>query len=94
MVANLNSFNDLLTMDLPNVEIEDSEIIEGEITEYLSFIYDKSTKEYFIEIIDGETFDEFMLPIDEKTFNGDDIDGIKITKEDFEQFKELILEYA
>lgn len=93
MVANLNSFNDLLTMDLPNVEIEDSEIIEGEVSDYVSFIYDKNTKEYFIEIVDKETFDEFKIPIDED-FDGDIIDGIKITKEDFEQFKNLILECA
>lgn len=93
MVANLNSFNDLLTMDLPNVEIEDSEIIEGEVSDYVSFIYDKNTKEYFIEIVDKETFDEFKIPIDED-FDDDIIDGIEITKEDFEQFKDLILEYV
>lgn len=93
MVANLNSFNDLLTMDLPNVEIENSEIIEGEVSDYISFVFDKSTKEYFIEIVDKETFDEFRIPIDEN-FDGDIVDGIEIAKEDFEQFKNLILEYV
>lgn len=89
MVANLNSFNDLLSMELPNVEIEDSEIIEGEVTDYISFVYNKITKEYFIEIIDKDTFDEFTIQIDEG-FDGDNIDGVEISKNDFEYFKELI----
>ncbi len=89
MIANLSSFNDLLKMDLPDVEVEDSEIIEGEIKEYVSLIYDKCTKEYFIEIIDDETFDEFRIPIDEN-FSGEIIDNVEVTKEDFEQFKELV----
>lgn len=89
MVANLNSFNDLLSMELPNVEIEDSEIIEGEVTDYISFVYNKITKEYFIEIIDKDTFDEFTIQIDED-FDGDNIDGVEISKNDFEYFKELI----
>lgn len=89
MVANLSSFNDLLKMDLPDIELEDSEIIEGEVKEYVSFIYDKNTQEYFIEIIDDETFDEFRIPIDEN-FNGEIIDNVEVTKEDFEHFKELI----
>ena len=89
MVANLSSFNDLLKMDLPDIELEDSEIIEGEVKGYISFIYDKSSQEYFIEIIDDETFDEFRIPIDEN-FNGEIIDNVEVTKEDFEQFKELV----
>lgn len=89
----LNSFNDLLTMDLPDIQIEESELIEGEIDVYVSLVFNKKTKEYYIEFIDMEIMEDSIYPIEDiDNFKDLKICGVTITKEIFNNFRDLVRE--
>lgn len=71
--------------------MENEEVIEFEISENISLMYSKDNKKYYIYGIDySEAFDDFYVDIEEDSFNGMEIDGVMITKKDFNDFKELI----
>lgn len=84
-------------LDLIDVGIDDSDFImevtddiEYEISENVSLLYNKSTKKFTIEGIDQETYDEYSIDIDD-SFNGMQVDDIYISKEDFDDFKKIVL---
>lgn len=67
------------------------EIIEYEISDSISLIYDKLEKRFYIYEIDFENgFDEYSFEINEP-FDDMEFDDIFIAKKDFEEFKELVL---
>lgn len=85
----INGFNDLLTLDLPDIEIEECEIIEGEISEFVGLGFNLRTQEYFVQILDST--EEKIIIIE----NENDLDylkskGIEISKDIFEQFINLV----
>lgn len=81
-------------LDDKNVEIEMGEMIEYEVSDSISILYDKATKNYFIDYIDySDTCDEFTIDLDD-TFNGIEIEGTYISKEDFIDFKNLVEKVA
>lgn len=67
------------------------EIIEYEISDSISLMYDKVEKRFYIYEIDFENgFDEYSFEINEP-FDDMEFDDIFIAKKDFEEFKELVL---
>ena len=67
------------------------EIIEYEISDSISLMYDKVEKRFYIYEIDFENgFDEYSFEINEP-FDDMEFDGTFIAKKDFEEFKELVL---
>lgn len=67
------------------------EIIEYEISDSISLIYDKLEKRFYIYEIDFENgFDEYSFEINEP-FDDMEFDETLIRKSDFEEFKELVL---
>lgn len=70
------------------------EIIEYEISDSISLMYDKVEKRFYIYEIDFENgFDEYSFEINEP-FDDMEFDGTLIRKSDFEEFKELVLKSA
>lgn len=70
------------------------EIIEYEISDSISLIYNKLEKRFYIYEIDFENgFDEYSFEINEP-FDDMEFDGTFIAKKDFEEFKELVLKSA
>ena len=87
----MNDMIDFENMDFSNVEYEISDVVEYELSEDVSVLYDKSTKKFTIEGIDQETYDEYIIDIDEP-FEGLQIDkNTFLTKEDFEEFKKIAI---
>ena len=85
----MNDIIDFESMDFSNVEYEISDVIEFEISENISVLYYKSTKNFIIEGIDQETYDEYIINIEEP-FEGLQIDkDVYLSKEDFEEFKNI-----
>lgn len=81
-------------LDEKNITVEYGDIIEFELAESVSLLYDKQKKKYYIYGIDYEdSFDEFTFELDDD-FNGMEFDGVYISKEDFIDFKNLILQVA
>ena len=76
--------------DFSDVELEQTEVMEYEVSDDISILYDKSTKRFLIEGFDQDTFDEYVIGVEEP-FEDMEIDGITISKQDFEEFKELVL---
>lgn len=71
-----------------------NEIIEYEISDSISLMYDKSDKRFYLYEIDFENgFDEYKFDIEEP-FDDFELDGVFISKSDFEYFKSLILKSA
>ena len=67
------------------------EIIEYKISDSISLIYDKLEKRFYIYEIDFENgFDEYSFEINEP-FDDMEFDDVFIAKNDFEEFKELVL---
>ena len=84
-----------INLDESKFVMENEEVIEYEISDEISLMYDKGKKKFYIYGIDyNELFDEFIVDIDEESFNGITIDGITINKEDFDEFKELVAKVA
>lgn len=77
-------------LDEKNVSVEYDNTIEYEIGDYVSLMYSKNEKKFYIEFIDYEdTCDEFTYEIDD-SFDGIILDGVSVTKKDYDDFKELI----
>ena len=87
----MNDMIDFENMDFSNVEYEISDVVEYELSEDVSVLYDKSTKKFTIEGIDQETYDEYTIDIEEP-FEGLQIDkDTYLNKEDFEEFKNIAI---
>lgn len=87
----MNDMIDFENMDFSNVEYEISDVVEYELSEDVSVLYDKSTKKFTIEGIDQETYDEYIIDIEEP-FEGLQIDkDTYLSKEDFEEFKNIAI---
>ena len=85
---------DGVDLDEKSVTLETNEVIEYEITESVSLLYDKNEKHYYLYYIDyKDTCDEFTYELDD-AFNGIEFDGVTISKQDFEEFKELVNKVA
>lgn len=79
-----------IDLDEKNVSVEYDNTIEYEIGDYVSLMYSKNEKKFYIEFIDYEdTCDEFTYEIDD-SFDGIILDGVSVTKKDYDDFKELI----
>ena len=89
----MNDIIDFESMDFSNIEYEISDVIEFDISENISLLYNKSTQKFTIEYVDQETFDEYIVDVEEP-FEDMEIDGTVIMKKDFEEFKELVLKSA
>lgn len=84
-------------LDLIDVGIDDSnfvmefdDTIEYAISDYVSILYNKSVKKFAIEWLDQETFDEYVIDVNEP-FEGLQIDkDVYLSKEDFEEFKNVV----
>lgn len=84
-------------LDLIDVGIDDSnfvmefdDTIEYAISDYVSILYNKSVKKFAIEWLDQETYDEYIINIEEP-FEGLQIDkDIYLSKEEFEEFKNVV----
>ena len=86
----MNESNDVGKTDLSKVAFEFGEMVEWEISDSVSLLYDKGEKKYFIYSIDYDnSFDEFTVEID-NDFNGMEFDGQFVSKKDFDEFKALI----
>lgn len=79
-----------------NVVTEFDDVIEYEIGEYVSLLYSKNEKKFYVEWIDYDsTYDEFTYEIDEnENFDGMNFGDVYISKEDFQDFKELVSKVA
>lgn len=87
----MNDMIDFENMDFSNVEYEISDVVEYELSEDVSVLYDKSTKKFTIEGIDQETYDEYTIDIEEP-FEELQIDkDTYLSKEDFEEFKNIAI---
>ena len=87
----MNDMIDFENMDFSNVEYEISDVVEYELSEDVSVLYDKSIKKFTIEGIDQETYDEYTIDIEEP-FEGLQIDkDTYLSKEDFEEFKNIAI---
>ena len=83
-----------VNLDEKNVITEFNDIIEYEIEEYISLLYSKNEKKFYIEFVDYEdSFDEFNYEIDD-TFDGMQCGSTFISKQDYNDFKKLIEEVA
>ena len=81
-------------LDEKNVTFENGEVIEYEITESVSLLYDKNEKHYYLYYIDyNDTCDEFTYELDDD-FNGMEFDGVFVSKQDFQEFKDLVNKVA
>lgn len=81
---------DFENANFSEVEIESENVVEYEISEFISLMYDISSKKFYISGIDYEdTFDEFVINIDD-SFDGIELDGVLINKSDFDDFKLLV----
>lgn len=92
MSKDLGGFDDLLKLDI-DTETESHRIIEGEISENVSLLYDATTNEYFIEsdvIGEQEYYDGNTVCIDPHTFTGFELGNCKLSKEDFDGFVKFI----
>lgn len=88
----MNDVIDFENMDFSNVEYEISDVIEYDISENISLLYNKSTQKFTIEYVDQETFDEYTVDIEEP-FEGLQIDkDTYLSKEDFEEFKNIAID--
>lgn len=87
---NLNFEN----VDISNMEFENEDVVEYEVSESISLLYNKKYKHFYIYGIDYDNaFEEYTIDIEEP-FEDMEIDGVKINKSDFEEFKELVLKSA
>lgn len=83
----LEGFN---SVDFSNVDIENERLMEFEVGDYVSILYNKKENTFFIYGIDfDDSFDEFVVEIDD-TFDGLEVNGTKITRQDYLDFKQLI----
>lgn len=88
-----NGISELLKMsDDFDIDIINEDIIELELSdtnEYVSLIYNKTTNQYSIEYLDVTEMEDYVVPIDDD-FDVFEIGDLKITKDTFSKFKELV----
>lgn len=88
-----NGISELLKMsDDFDIDIINEDIIELELSdtnEYVSLIYNKTTNQYSIEYLDVTEMEDYVVPIDDN-FDVFEIGDLKITKDTFSKFKELV----
>jgi len=88
-----NGISELLKMsDDFDIDIINEDIIELELSdtnEYMSLIYNKTTNQYSIEYLDVTEMEDYVVPIDDD-FDVFEIGDLKITKDTFSKFKELV----
>ena len=72
-------------LDEKNVTVEYGDVIEFEIGESVSLLYDKNEKKYFLYGID---YDNSF------TFDGMQFDGVYVSRQDYDDFKELVSKVA
>ena len=78
-------------LDEKNVSVEYDNTIEYEINDCVSLMYSKNEKKFYIEFIDYEdTYDEIRYELDDN-FDGMTFNEVFVSKEDYCDFKELIL---
>ena len=90
-----------MNVNLIDVGIDDSKfvmenetVIEYEISENVSLMYNKGERKFYIYGMDyADEFDDYFIDV-EDDFDGIEIDGVSITKSDFEEFKQLISRVA
>ena len=83
-----------MDLDEKNVVVEFDDVIEYEIGDYVSLMYSKNEKKFFIEFIDYEdTCDEINYELDDE-FDGMTFNGVYVSKQDYLDFKELVLKSA
>ena len=83
-----------LNLDEKSVVTEFDDVIEYEIGESVSLLYSKNEKKFYVEWIDYDsTYDEFTYEL-ENDFDGMNFGDVYISKEDFEDFKELVSKVA
>jgi hypothetical protein len=77
-------------LDEKNVTVEYCDVIEFEIGESVSLLYDKNEKKYYLYGIDYEnSFDEYTFELDD-SFDGMYFDGVYVSKEEYLDFKTLV----
>ena len=94
MIQQFTGLNKLLTEN-DDCTFENHTIIEGELSEYASLVYDVTTDEYFIEseeLAELEEYDDITVAIDPDTFEGMEVGKCKVTKKDLEDFKVFLKE--
>ena len=79
-------------LDEKNVSVEYDDVIEYEISDNASLLYSKNKNIFYVEFIDyEETYDEYTIDIEEP-FEGLQIDkDTYLSKEDFEEFKNIAI---
>lgn len=88
------NFIEGVDLDEKNTVVENGEVIEYEISESVSLLYDKNEKNYYIYYIDyKDTCDEFTYELDDN-FDGMEFDGVFISRQDYWDFKELVEKVA
>ena len=81
-------------LDEKNVTVEYGDVIEFEIGESVSLLYDKNEKKFFLYGIDYDnSFDEFKFELDD-SFDGMQFDGVYVSRQDYDEFKELVYKVA
>lgn len=70
--------------------MENETVVEYEVSDNVSLMYNKGEGRFYIYGIDyGDDFDDYFIDIDDD-FDGIEVDGVTVTKSDFEEFKRLI----
>lgn len=82
-----------IDFDEKNVTIEYENVIEFELSDNISLMYSKTNKNYYIWGIDDSTYDEFTFELDD-SFDGMYFDGIYVSRQDYDEFKELVSKVA
>ena len=79
-------------LDEKNVSVEYDDVIEYEISDNASLLYSKNKNIFYVEFIDYDNDgDEYIINIEEP-FEGLQIDkDVYLSKEDFEEFKNVVL---
>ena len=88
----MDGLEELLSLNI-DTDTETHTIIEGSIADDVSFLYDVTTNEYLIEsdrLAEKEGYEEMTMLIDPESFNGIDLDGYFVSKEDFLGFKDFV----
>ena len=84
------NFIEGVDLDEKNTVVEYSDVIEFEIGESVSLLFDKKEKKYYLYGIDYDnSFDEFTYELDDD-FNGMEFDNTFVSRDDFLDFKKLI----
>ena len=70
--------------------MENETVVEYEVSDNVSLMYNKGEGRFYIYGVDyGDDFDDYFIDIDDD-FDGIEVDGVTVTKSDFEEFKRLI----